>query len=141
MTGVTVGAIAGSVLLIALWAGAVRVRLVPRSARLPLAVVAFVDAWALCFALVKLEYPRWTQLAAAAAAFVGFFIVIIVGQRSLPRGGGGGGGDDGDGGPGRPPPDRPIDGEDPAEPHWWGEFEQDLARYQAVRERELLQER
>lgn len=134
MTGVALGAIGASVVVVALWAAAIRVQRVPRKARLPLALVAFVGAWVLCFALVKLEYPRWAQLAAAAAAFISFFVVIVAGQRSLPRGGGGGGDDDGGGGLDRPKPDRPTDGGNPTEPDWWPEFERELARYQAERQ-------
>lgn len=137
MSTVTFGAIGDGVALVALWA-AVPLRWVPRRARIPLAVAAFVCAWTLSYVLIKLQFPKWTALLAAAAVFISLVLLVVAAQMSLPQDDGGDDRDDDGGGLDKPPPDRPIDGGDPADPAWWPDFERDLARYQAERTRVAL---
>lgn len=129
----TVAAIAGAVLVVALWV-TVLARLVRRTARMPSALTAFASAWALCCELLWLHFPRWAGLAGTAAVLISMILLVAVAQMSLFNDTGSGGEESGGGG-GMRPPDRPSDGDGPAEPSWWPEFEHDLASYVAERER------
>ena len=136
MSGSTeaLAALGGTVVLLSAWAVVLSGR-APRQAHLPLGLIAFADAWALCLFLSRSEAPRWTSWAAALAVLISIVVIVVAAQRSVPREGGGGDADDGDGGLGKRPPDGPIDGGSPTEPAWWPEFERELARYTAQRER------
>lgn len=141
MSGSAVAALADAVVMVALWA-LVLVRRVPRVARLPLAMLSFGSAWMLCFTSTRSHFPKWTWLGSVVAILISLTLLIVAAQMSLPSDSGGG--EEGDGGLPRPEPDPPTDGGDPAEPSWWPEFQHDLARYVAERdrrEREVLTRR
>jgi hypothetical protein len=71
---------------------------------------------------------------AFVAAVLIVIAVVVAAKKSHPHDGGGSA-DEGDGGLGSRPPVRPVDGGGPVEPAWWPEFERELARYTAQRER------
>lgn len=119
--------------MVALWVSVV-VKRVPRAARLPLALMSFGTAWVLSFMLTRLHFAKWTWLGGSVAIVISIVLLIVAAQLTLPSDSGGTG-EDGEGGSRLRPPDPPHDGGAPAEPSWWPEFEQDLARYSAERER------
>lgn len=124
-------AAAGDVLvMVGLWVSVV-VRRVPRTARLPLALLSFGSSWVLCFLLARLELARWTWLAGSLAILISIVLLVVAAQLSLPSDSGGSGGtfEDGEGGSRPRRPDPPLDGGGPAEPSWWPEFELDFGRY------------
>ena len=133
------GAVAGAALVVALWVS-VLTQLVRRTARMPLALTAFASAWALCCMMLWLHFPRWTVSVATADVLISIILLVPVAQMSLSGDRGSGGEEGDDGGGGTRPPDRPTDGNGPAEPSWWPAFEEDLASYLGERaraEREL----
>ena len=141
MSGSAVVALGDAVVMVALWALVVAKR-VPRIARLPLALMSFGCAWMLCFMSTRSHLAKWTWLGGIVAILISLTLLIVAAQLSLPSDSGGG--EDGEGGLPRRAPDPPTDGGDPAEPSWWPEFEHDLARYSAERdrrEREVLTRR
>lgn len=121
-------------LMLTLWVVVVA-RLGPPAVRWALALLSFGSAWTLCFLLSTLHAAAWMTFSSAAAMLTSIILLGAAAQTCFPRDGGGGGGEDGDGGLGRRPPDRPLDGGGPSGPSWWPEFERDLARYTAERER------
>lgn len=135
MSGGAAATVGDALVMVALWI-AVVVRRIPRPARLPLALMSFGSAWVLCFMLARLHFAKWTWLGGSVAILISIVLLIVAAQLSLPSdSGGGGGGEDGEGGSKLRPPDPPHDGGAPAEPSWWPEFEHDLARYAAERDR------
>lgn len=131
----TAAAIGGAIVTVALWAGAL-VGPVPHRARMPLALMSFVSAWAVCFLLMRGHFPKWAMVPGMAAVVISMVLLVAVAQMSLPPDGGGRGGEESDdGGGGTRPPDRPSDRGGPSEPAWWPEFERELERYVTERER------
>lgn len=134
-------AVFADVLILLTLAAAVASPRVSQLARPVISTFAFAFAWLLTAALAALRAPGWTMLTGGVVVVVSIVVSTVTIHLWTQRDDGGEAGpgqraNDGGGGPRRRRPDPPQPGGGGHDPHWWPEFERQLAFYTAERESE-----